>query len=281
MCRPSHHLLPDSSRRQLYVATLRGELSCFRDALGGGVGGGAGGGAGGDANRSSPFIMSSFSNAAWRFHTPQRTAPPRSESGRTAGGGGGCAAIFGSPALTAEGDVVFGSVDGVLRALSPQGESRWTFDAGGAIFSAIALARIRLPLPARTGGHLEHTSHSPPECAFFTSQGGGGKLFCVDLSTGSCRWQFGAHLTGHSAPTLDVAPQSGCEVNNKMYTSRVVAVGGVDGSLHVMRAADGEELAREMLPEAIFSSAVLCSAHLVVGCRDDRLYCLRLSADDG
>jgi outer membrane protein assembly factor BamB len=48
--------------------------------------------------------------------------------------------VFSSPAIAADGSVVFGSEDGKLYALDRQGELLWSFQAGGPIFSSPAIA---------------------------------------------------------------------------------------------------------------------------------------------
>ena len=60
------------------------------------------------------------------------------------------------------------------------------------------------------------------------------------------------------------------------YVARVVAIGAVDGNIHVFSATGGEPLAELRLGGAVFSSCVFCAGNLVVGCRDDRVYCLDL-----
>jgi hypothetical protein len=65
------------------------------------------------------------------------------------------------------------------------------------------------------------------------------------------------------------------------YAARVVAVGAVDGTVHLFSAADGTPLAKLRLGGAIFSSCVICAGKIVVGCRDDRVYCIDILTSGG
>ena len=60
------------------------------------------------------------------------------------------------------------------------------------------------------------------------------------------------------------------------YCTSVVCVGGVDGSVYAFASGDGTPLATCKLPGAVFSSPSVCASRVIVGARDDRLYCLEL-----
>jgi len=83
---------------------------------------------------------------------------------------------------------------------------------------------------------------------------------------------------GHSAPAVDRASAQHGVVAADDVAARVAVVGGVDGRLHAFDCASGAPLGTTQLPGAVFSSAALCTGRVVVGCRDDFLYCLALRA---
>ena len=146
------------------------------------------------------------------------------------------------------------------------------------------------PVEARTAGRGSVSSVGHVERVFFTSQVG--QVFCVDVADGKLAWHQPAEVHGHSAPAVDTACGQGhltwcgegegegegeeCMQSKSAYTPSVVSVGAVDGSVHVFSCTDGQPLATLKLPAAIFSSPAICASRVLVGSRDDRLYCLEL-----
>jgi outer membrane protein assembly factor BamB len=208
-----------------------------------------------------------------------------------------CEPIFSTPAVSgASGLVLFGCMDGRLYAVTPQGEVRWTFDAGGPIFSApclflaaaaaaaVAAAVRPSPAPAATTpapGDVgaEGGGAALEERVLFTAQSG--RLFCLEAAAGARRWAQPAEVHGHSSPAVDTAcghpaARGGASGAPAAYLARVAVVGAVDGTVHAFAAADGAPLGTVRLGGAVFSSAAVCAGRVVVGCRDDHLYCLAL-----
>ena len=242
--------LADLRRRRLYVADLRGALHCFgfEDAPrgdGGDSGDGDHGGGGAAYGGFAPV---------WVFHT----------SARRGGNEPGCEPIFSSPTLDASsGAVYFGCMDGLLYAVAPEGTPLWTFDAAGPIFSAPCAFTAALG----ASGELERR-------LLITSQSG--RVLCVEAAHGALRWAQPAEVHGHSSPAVDTACAQHGGVAAEEVAARVAVVGGVDGRLHAFDCASGAPLGTTRLPGAVFSSAALCAGRVVVGCRDDFLYCLAL-----
>ncbi|KAL1496152.1 hypothetical protein AB1Y20_014771 [Prymnesium parvum] len=238
----------DTSRRQLYLADLRGCVHCVRyddDGL----------------------------SLAWQYTTTRRR-PPHS----------GGEPIFSSPLVcAASGNLCFGCMDRRMHCVSPRGELLWTFDAGGPIFSAPARAMaLRSPPPAARGEAAGLGQSAAEEAAgkaealeerlYFTSQAG--QVFCLLAADGTLRWHQPAEVHGHSSAAVDTAEGQGYSARD--YAAHVVCVGGVDGTVHVFGCADGTPLASYRLPGAIFSSPALCASRIIVGSRDDQLYCLEV-----
>ena len=127
------------------------------------------------------------------------------------------------------------------------------------------------------GAATEMGGGAAEERLFFTSQLG--QLFCLRADDGALRWHQPAEVHGHSSPAVDSALGQGHATGGEAaHAASVVCVGGVDGSLHVFACADGVPLATRKLAGAIFSSPALFASRIVVGSRDDRLYCLELRA---
>ena len=60
-------------------------------------------------------------------------------------------------------------------------------------------------------------------------------------------------------------------------TGTLVAVASTDGAVWILDGLDGQKLASFTLPGELFSSPVVWRRSLVVGCRNDYVYCLKLT----
>jgi acyl-CoA synthetase len=137
----------------------------------------------------------------------------------------------------------------------------WEMDLGGAIFATPCIAAS---LGADEGTHCFATCQT-------------GRLHCIRAADGQPRWTTApAKFEGHASPAVEtefahVGPRLG---------SSMVCAAATDGSLHLFRSSDGlPVLASPLkLPAPIFSSPVLCARRVVVGCRDDALYCIHMES---
>lgn len=158
----------------------------------------------------------------------------------------GCA-VFASPRVDGRARrVLVGGVDGSLRALDVvSGARAWACECGGPVFATPCVHR------AEGGGAARY---------FASSQAG--HLLCVDAD-GRVLWRARGPGGGHSAPST---------------AGDVVVIGAPDGRLALLSAETGAELASAQLPGPIHSSPVVCPllSRLVVGCRDNRVYCFAL-----
>lgn len=243
----------DATRCQVYVADLRGHLSCFVIS-------------GGESRAICSPSLGPMS-LRWRHTTPSREPPDE-----------GCHPIFSSPTLGqssgGRGLVIFGCVDAHVYAVDADtGGLMWSFKTDGPVFAAPTVTRGQWP-----------TLSAQRECrtyrAFVASASG--HLICLDM-TGELLWQQLAKFHGHSSPALDSpAGQIGFTgVGAESYTANMVVVGAVDGTLHIFAATDGSPLTTFRLPGPIFSSCVICAGKIVVGCRDDSLHCVDVLASAG
>ncbi|XP_064190071.1 beta-alanine-activating enzyme isoform X1 [Anguilla rostrata] len=194
----------DPSLRQLYVATLRGELLCLK---------------------------------------PENGTPLWTHSS--------AAPFFSSPCYSGT-TICIGSVDQNIYGFSPSGNLLWRFTTDGPVFSSpcgmpTSLANQRV----FCGSH-------------------DGSVYCLRSCDGALVWRFQAGQKVFSSPFLfhSSASQDEC----------LVAVTATDGMLWILGAEDGEPRASVSLPGEIFSSPVLWGRTLVVGCRNDFVYGIELTA---
>jgi acyl-CoA synthetase len=236
--------LADWERMQVYVADLRGGLACFTL----------------HDRRMSGTPLSSLLSLLWRHTTPPRPSPH-----------GGSQPIFSAPAMGSRPDgvgvVIFGCVDANVYAVhADTGGLLWTLQTGGPVFAS--------PTVALSACAEQASALSAAERVFIASSSG--ELLCADL-TGRVVWRQNAQLHGHSSPATDCAAgQTELPVPSQgpRYAARVVAVGAVDGTLHLFSVANGTALAALRLGGSVFSSCVVCAGKIVVGCRDDTIYCV-------
>jgi acyl-CoA synthetase len=177
------------------------------------------------------------------------------------------AAVFGAPAVApSTGDVLVASVDGCLRALrAADGTCRWRLAAGGPLFGAPAMCAA-LPDGVLLGAHE-------------------GELLCVRAADGSVAWRLPLPGRVASAASADAAPPPWWPPGTAL-----LAVATVPGDVCVVAApscsAERDVLAplppprivaAARLPGEAFSAPVLHAGQLLLGCRDDWLYGLRLT----
>jgi amino acid adenylation domain-containing protein len=159
------------------------------------------------------------------------------------------AAVFGAPAVAACGLVIVSTVEGELRAFAAaDGKLTWSVAAGtGPLFAAPTL--IADGALAVIGTHER-------------------ALLCVCCADGAVRWRLPLSDRVAAAAAVDAAEQ-------------LITVATVAGDVHVLSlppAGQPTVIASARLPAEAFSAPVLHSGTLLLGCRDDWLYCLRLRA---
>lgn len=59
-----------------------------------------------------------------------------------------------------------------------------------------------------------------------------------------------------------------------------MALASTDGTVWILDGRDGRKLASLALPGELFSSPVVWGRSLVVGCRNDYVYCLQLAVKE-
>ncbi|CAN9498933.1 unnamed protein product [Ophioblennius macclurei] len=148
--------------------------------------------------------------------------------------------------------VVIGSVDGNICCFDSSGKLLWQYLTGGPVFSSPCFTPDRQRLLC--GSH-------------------DGRLYCLSCSDGALLWSF---------QTTGKVYGSACVLDGSAAGRRGLLVGlaSTDGTVWILDGRDGRMLANHKLPGELFSSPVAWGRSLVVGCRDDYVYCLKLKCED-
>ena len=100
-----------------------------------------------------------------------------------------------------------------------------------------------------------------------------GCLYCLNCDDGSLVWTFQTTGKVYSSPCVFDGSVLG-------RTGTLVALASTDGTVWILDGQDGRMLASFTLPGELFSSPVVYESSLVVGCRNDFVYCLKLSVEE-
>ncbi|XP_041054843.1 beta-alanine-activating enzyme isoform X1 [Carcharodon carcharias] len=158
--------------------------------------------------------------------------------------------LFSSPRCTSQ-SVYIGCVAGSLQCFSHNGDQLWQFSTGGPIFSSPCICNF-----AATDQKIICGSH---DCF----------VYCLD-EDGNLVWKFETSKQVYSVPFVF----TNCDLDDRT----LVAVISTDGNLWILAATTGELVASYSLPGEVFSSPVLWKKTLIVGCRNNYVYCLEMSA---
>uniref|UniRef100_A0A1A8J1X2 Aminoadipate-semialdehyde dehydrogenase n=2 Tax=Nothobranchius kuhntae TaxID=321403 RepID=A0A1A8J1X2_NOTKU len=149
------------------------------------------------------------------------------------------------------GHVVIGSVDGNICCLRDTGELLWQFLTEGPVFSSPCFVPEQQTLLC--GSH-------------------DGRLYCLNCADGSLVWTFQTTGKVYSTPCVFdgfAAGQKGV----------LVGVASTDGTIWILDVRDGQIVTSHTLPGEVFSSPVVWGNILVIGCRNDYVYCLNLKSE--
>ena len=96
----------------------------------------------------------------------------------------------------------------------------------------------------------------------------GNKVYCCESHDSHLEimWTFVGDSPFYSTPFVV-----------RMSALVVVCCSSVRGSVYLLDLSDGSQLGHLRLPGDVFSSPVAVGSEIVVGCRDDNVYCIQVS----
>lgn len=100
-----------------------------------------------------------------------------------------------------------------------------------------------------------------------------GHLYCLNCADGSLVWTFRTKGRVYSSPYVF----DGSTVGRR---GTLVGVASTDGTVYVLDGQDGHMLTSCTLPGELFSSPVVYESSVIVGCRNDSVYCLKLAVEE-
>ncbi|NXK31855.1 ACSF4 enzyme, partial [Piprites chloris] len=154
--------------------------------------------------------------------------------------------LFSSPHCN-ENYVCVGCVDGNLYCYTHSGKKVWQFSTNGPVFSSPCLSSL-------TKQEIFFGSH---DCF----------IYCCNME-GNLLWKFEATSSVYGTPFIFQSD----DLSNKILLAAV----STDGKVWILNAKSGTAEGVDTLPGEVFSSPVVWGTKLVVGCRNDYVYCLDL-----
>ncbi|XP_013804975.1 beta-alanine-activating enzyme isoform X1 [Apteryx mantelli] len=154
--------------------------------------------------------------------------------------------LFSSPHCN-EKYVYVGCVDGSLYCFTHSGEKVWQFSTNGPVFSSPCISSL-------TKQEIFFGSH---DCF----------IYCCNME-GNLLWKFEATSSVYGTPFVFQSD----DLKNKILLAAV----STDGKVWILNAKSGTAEGVDKLPGEVFSSPVVWGTKLVVGCRNDYVYCLDL-----
>ncbi|XP_068961377.1 beta-alanine-activating enzyme isoform X1 [Petaurus breviceps papuanus] len=154
--------------------------------------------------------------------------------------------LFSSPQCSLQ-YVLVGCVDGNLYCFNHMGQLVWQVSTNGPVFSSPCI------------------SDSVKQEVFFGSHDC--FIYCYNME-GRFQWKFEATASIYGTPFTFHSHN----LSNEM----LLAATSTDGKLWILDAKRGQLQTVHKLPREVFSSPVVWQSMLVVGCRDDYVYCLDL-----
>ncbi|XP_055779011.1 beta-alanine-activating enzyme isoform X1 [Salvelinus fontinalis] len=153
--------------------------------------------------------------------------------------------FFSSPSCSS-GHIIIGSVDGNICCFSHTGEMVWQYVTNGPVFSS----------PCITPDKQRVVCGSHDGC-----------VYCLNCTDGSLVWRYQTPSRVYSSPCVFEGSSWGKE-------GTLVGLASTDGTLCVLDGEDGTLRASLSLLGELFSSPVVWERSLVVGCRNDFVYCV-------
>ncbi|XP_076346955.1 LOW QUALITY PROTEIN: aminoadipate-semialdehyde dehydrogenase [Tachypleus tridentatus] len=163
--------------------------------------------------------------------------------------------VFSTPLAVSVG-VCVASVSGEVVLLGHDGNMIWKFQCGGPVFSSISYCRGQKNENAIIFGCHDNS------------------IYCVSLKNGTLIWKFEVNSPVFSTPcvaeiVLNVS-------SSTVKRLQVVTVSSTSGYFYVLSPFSGKLITSHCFPGEIFSSPVMVNNQLLLGCRDNSMYCVEI-----
>ncbi|XP_012035389.1 beta-alanine-activating enzyme isoform X7 [Ovis aries] len=158
--------------------------------------------------------------------------------------------LFSSPRCCLQ-YIFIGCVDGNLLCFTHFGEQVWQFSTNEPIFSS--------PCTSASEQEIFFGSH---DCF----------IYCCSMK-GHLRWKFETTARVYSTPFVFR--------NHNHNNEMLLAAASTDGKLWILESKSGQLQSVYELPGEVFSSPVVWESMLIIGCRNNYVYCLDLLGDKG
>ena len=134
----------------------------------------------------------------------------------------------------------------------------WRFETGGPIFSSplVLNSVTRNETLMVIGSHDNH-------------------VYCLSID-GVLLWRFNAQSPVYSTPSFIELPLQCSSQHPHSFSSRFIVACSTKGKVFIIDIMNGSRMNFYDLPNEVFSSPVVCGGEIIVGCRDDFVYCLRI-----
>ncbi|XP_044538162.1 beta-alanine-activating enzyme isoform X1 [Gracilinanus agilis] len=156
--------------------------------------------------------------------------------------------LFSSPQCSLQ-YVSVGCVDGNLYCFNHMGQLVWQVSTNGPVFSSPCIS-------CSTKQEIFFGSH---DCF----------VYCYNME-GHFQWKFEATASIYATPFTFH--------NHNLSSEMLLAAASTDGKLWILDAKKGQLETVYKLPGEVFSSPVVWQSMLIIGCRDNYVYCLDLLA---
>ncbi|CAH6887826.1 Aasdh [Phodopus roborovskii] len=157
--------------------------------------------------------------------------------------------LFSSPRCCQQ-YICIGCVDGSLCCFTHSGEQVWCISAGGPVFSS--------PCISAAEQEIFFGSH---DCF----------LYCCSME-GHLRWKFETTARVYATPFAFS--------NRSCSSETLLAAASTDGKLWILESQSGKLRSVYEFPGEVFSSPVVWESMLIIGCRNNYIYCLDLLCGD-
>ncbi|XP_055290700.1 beta-alanine-activating enzyme isoform X3 [Moschus berezovskii] len=158
--------------------------------------------------------------------------------------------LFSSPRCCLQ-YIFIGCVDGNLLCFTHSGEQVWQFSTNEPIFSS--------PCTSASEQEIFFGSH---DCF----------IYCCSMK-GHLQWKFETTSRVYSTPFVFR--------NHNHNNEMLLAAASTDGKLWILESKSGQLKSVYELPGEVFSSPVVWESMLIIGCRNNYVYCLDLLGDKG